>query len=77
MEFEIIGGDASSRQYSLYDYSTYSTGETVMSIDVHHESGEWRFVGPPLDNLTPEHMKALSHLLQDLLKGARYNVHSI
>lgn len=69
MDFEHIGGGRTSSQYSLYDYTDNQNGETVMAIDVHHESGEWWFVGEPKGNMNVAHMDALRTLLEGLHKS--------
>lgn len=68
MRFEHIGGSARCVQYSLYDFSTNPSGETVMSLDFNRESKTWWFVGEPKDVMTIEHMQALQELLQKLVE---------
>lgn len=67
MKFENIGGNANTTQYSLYDYSESQMGETVMSIEIVRETGNWWFVSKPKEEMTKEHMKALQELLSGFL----------
>ena len=68
MDFENIGGNSSTTQYSLYDTSENPFGETIMSIEFHRESKTWWFVGEYENVMNIEHMKALQRLLVKLLK---------
>lgn len=67
MKFENIGGSGKRTQYSLYDYSESPYGETIMSIEIHRESGNWWFVGAPKSTMNKAHMAALYDLLDDVL----------
>lgn len=67
LKFEIIGGNSTSTQYSLYDFTENYLGETVMSVEVNHETGTWWFVGNPKREMNNNHMVALFNLLSELL----------
>lgn len=67
MKFECISSGLNDSQYSLYDYSENPYGETVMSIEVHHQTKNWWFVEKPKNEMTFQHMKAFHSLLSNII----------